>query len=110
MFVEIERFSSNLFMTQTMPGSRETNKHSKAISGVMLHLSAQRANSLLAELVLLILATLAAAPRTALSDSREVPNRRCGEPPGHATSKVLAVTPRKPAASHPDIRTSHDCR
>src|SRR5579862_4366062 len=39
MLVAIERLSSNLFMTETTPVSRETNKHSKAISDVTFHLS-----------------------------------------------------------------------
>src|SRR5580698_8219077 len=39
MLVEMDRSPSNLFMMQITPGSRETNKHSKAMSGVTPHLS-----------------------------------------------------------------------
>src|ERR1700685_3602692 len=39
MLVEMDSSPSNLFMTQITPGSRETNKHSKAMSGVTPHLS-----------------------------------------------------------------------
>src|SRR5580700_2099006 len=43
MLVEIENRSSNLFITQTTAGSRDTNKHSKDISAVTLHPSRQDA-------------------------------------------------------------------
>jgi hypothetical protein len=41
-FVQMDRFLSNLSITPRTPGSRETSKHSKAMSGVKLHFSRQQ--------------------------------------------------------------------